>query len=483
MKRFGLFACGAVVGAALTIVIGCLQLKSPETVIREPMAPDESTVEYHPPPGPDMPVEMLEKYLPMLRQMITPKVLRVADGIYLATGFSFANVGMVVTDEGLVIVDTSESEEAAREILTAFRKITDLPIRYIVYTHFHNDHTGGGAVFLEDSPRAEIIATRDFLYWYKLMWDTLGPYNRWTATVQSGMVLPEYGFPLPVKRTPYRDVDKIKLAPMPTLTFEKEHKFTLGGVRFELFTHKGETHDHLGVRIPERRICFGGDAFYPSWPQLRTPMREPQRPVLEWAGGLKRLIDLNPEILVVGHGPPLTGADNIRETLGNYREAIIYIHDETVRYINEGKSADQAAREIKLPGRLANKPCLQELYGRMEWSIKGIYHGYTGWYHGGGTGLHPLPASYLAREVVALAGGADKLLTRAIELQQNQEHQLCAELCDVVIAANPDDLLAHRVKAESMRHLAYAYQNLNCMGFYRSAYSEEMKLSGAAPGH
>ncbi len=482
LQKVVILIVGVLAGALVALAVVKIQWRSPEVFVREPEAPGESRIEYTPPPEPGFSAEMLKKYVPMIRRMLNPEMVRVTDDVYVATGYAFANVAMVVTGDGLVIIDASESEEAAQEILAGFRKITMKPIRYIVYTHFHNDHTKGGGVFLADSRgQAEIIAADNFEYWYGLMWETLGPYNRWTAAVQSGRAEPDYAFDLPLAREPYRDVEKITGAPMPTITFEDRLSFTLGGKTFELHHTKGETHDHIAVWLPDQKVLFGGDTFYPSWPQLRTPMREPQRPVTEWAEAAARLMEFGPEYLVVGHGPPLVGADLIRETLANYREAILYIHDETVRYINEGRSAEEAAAEIRLPAHLAGLPYLQELYGMLEWSIKGIYHGYIGWYDGYGTGLNPLPRAFRAREVVALAGGADRVLLRAIELQKEGEHQLCVELCDIVIAANPGDVLAHRVKAASMHYLAYAYNNLNCFGFYRSAYSIHMKAGGLKP--
>jgi alkyl sulfatase BDS1-like metallo-beta-lactamase superfamily hydrolase len=242
----------------------------------------------------------------------------------------------------------------------------------------------------------------------------------------------------------------------------------------------GETEDHLAMWMPEDRILFAGDLYYHSFPNLSTPMLE-SRPVQGWIDSLDRFLELRPAYLVLGHTESLAGADLIAEHLTNYRDAIKYVHDETVRAINEGKTVDEAAAEIKLPDRLADQPYLRELYGRVSWSVRGIYHGYKGWYDGKGTGLDPLPPTFAARELVGLAGGSDKVLARAIELQGAGEHQLAAELCDTVIAANPDDRLAHRIKAESMRYLAFGKANLNCIGFYNSAFSMEMKAAGEAP--
>ena len=267
---------------------------------------------------------------------------------------------------------------------------------------------------------------------------------------------------------------------MPTITFENEYSFTLGGKRFELFHTWGETEDHLAVWIPDERALHVGDLYYKSFPNLTGILLE-ARPVRGWINSLTRFIEMRPDYMIPGHMKPLKGADLIQEHLGNYREAVKYVHDETVRYINQGKTVHQAVAGIKLPERLAKLSYLQEYYGRVEWSIRGIYRYYTGWYDGKGTGLNPLSPEYKAREIVALAGGADKILARAIELQKNDEHQLCAELCDIVIAANPKDKLAHTIKAYSMQYMAYGFNNLLCFSIYRSAYSMHMKAAGRVP--
>ena len=255
-----------------------------------------------------------------------------------------------------------------------------------------------------------------------------------------------------------------------------QYTFTLGGKRFELFHTQGETEDHLAIYLPHCDALLVGDLYYHSFPNLSTPMLEP-RPVRGWIKSLNRFIEMSPRHLVLGHTDPLTGKQLILEHLRNYRDAIKYVHDETVRCINQGKTVDQAVAEIKLPEHLAKLPYLQEYYGRVAWSVRGIYRGYTGWYDGKGTGLNPLPPEYRARELVTLAGGANNILSRAIELQKNKEYQLSAELCDIVLAANPQDKAAHRIKAVSMHFLAYGYNNLNCFGFYRSAYAMHMKAA------
>ena len=142
---------------------------------------------------------------------------------------------------------------------------------------------------------------------------------------------------------------------------------------------------------------------------------------------------------------------------------------------------EEAVQTVRLPDALAGLPFLQEYYGRVDWSVRGIYRGTTGWYDGRGTTLAPLPPGHRARETLGLAGGADKILARAIDLQKKGEHQLACELCDIVIDANPEDKLARVIKAGSLDALAYTGGNLNMFGFYRSAAALEREAAGVKP--
>src|SRR3546814_18052272 len=78
------------------------------------------------------------------------EVLNPADGVYVAVGYGIANSILVVGDSGVIVVDTTETAESAREVLAAFRKLTDKPVAAIVYTHSHPDNIGAAAVFAED---------------------------------------------------------------------------------------------------------------------------------------------------------------------------------------------------------------------------------------------------------------------------------------------------------------------------------------------
>jgi len=77
----------------------------------------------------------------------TPELIRVNEHVYCATGYALGNVIFVLTDRSVVVVDTTEGQAPARAAFDDFRKISTLPVSYIIYTHFHGDHINGAKVF------------------------------------------------------------------------------------------------------------------------------------------------------------------------------------------------------------------------------------------------------------------------------------------------------------------------------------------------
>ena len=324
----------------------------------------------------------------------------------------------------------------------------------------------------------DVIATNDAVKLLKSYRGELRGFHDRSRANQSGRLAREYSLEFPIK-SPFKPEADSKLI-WPTKTFDEKYTFELGGTRIELYHTTGETPGHLMVWLPQEKALFPGDLYYESFPNLSAPMLEP-RPVKGWYESLERMIALKPAYLVPGHSHEVIGEENVHEVLTNHSRAIRFVYEETVKAINQGLSVDEAVAKIGLPPELAGRSHLWEVYGRVDWSVRGIYQGLTGWYDGRGTGLNPLPAGYLDRELVLLAGGADKLLARAIELQKAGEHQLVCQLCDVVINANPEEKLARVVKSFSLDYLGYLSGNLNMFGFYRSAAAMERKQAAYKP--
>jgi alkyl sulfatase BDS1-like metallo-beta-lactamase superfamily hydrolase len=387
------------------------------------------------------------------------QLIRVNDRIYCAIHYAISNVLYVITGKSVVVIDTTESLAAARASFDEFRKICALPVSHIIYTHSHGDHIRGAKVFHDASTR--VIAQRRFPEELSRV-NRILPYRRRATVLQ-------FGFRL----RPWRRGTKLRNEPEsgyipPDIVFDQQYGFQEGDLNFELYHTEGETVDHLMVWIPEERALFPGDLYYSCFPMLSSPMR-PDRPVFAWAESLERMRALHPLYLVPSHSRPLSGAEEIDSVLVNYARAIRYVHDETVKRINQGLPLEEIRRQVKLPGDLSRLPYLRELYGTVKWSVNGIFRQYTGWYSLNPTDLNPGPRAALNRALLDASGGPAPFLRRARRALREGQNQLALELTDIVLSAQPRNRAARTVRQKAFQRLGAASENGVEKNIYRTA--------------
>jgi alkyl sulfatase BDS1-like metallo-beta-lactamase superfamily hydrolase len=357
------------------------------------------------------------------------RALKVHDAIYQAIGFG--NTFLVVTESGNVIIDTSRSAHAPRH-----KKLLQAesagPIKYIILTHAHPDHTGGIAQWKE--PGTQIIAQKQHV-----------PFMHYQARLQGFFAVrnaAQFALQKPEPR-PWPGNSGAKIEP--TILFDDQYAFQLGGVRFEVLHTPGETPDHAAVWIPKYQAAFVGDNYYNSFPNLYTLRGTSPRWALEYVASLNRILALKPEILLPSHGLPIHGNAEITKRLARYRDAIQYLHDEVVKGMNAGKDVYTLMQAIKLPAHLD----VGEAYGKVAWSVRGIYEGYAGWFDLKPTTMYETPASAVYADVVKLAGGPDAVVKRALERVRDGQPVEALHLIDMALAADPEHrgALEARLKA------------------------------------
>lgn len=362
------------------------------------------------------------------------RAIKVNDSIYLVQGFG--NTFLVITPEGNVVIDTSNATHARthKKLLEA---INSGPIKYIILTHGHQDHTGG--IPLWKQPGTQIIAQRnhvEFVNYQKRL-------ERFFALRNSA----QFGFPEPqVGAWAGNYAAKIE----PTILFDDKYEFTLGGLTFVILHTPGETPDHLSVWVPQLKAAFTGDNYYASFPNIYTLRGTPPRPALDYVNSLDRVLALKPDLVLPSHGSPIVGGQEVARRLKQMRDAILYVHDETVKGMNAGKDVFTLMREIKLPPELA----LGESYGKVSWSVRGIYEGYAGWFDLNTATMYEQPAAAVYADVVRLAGGPKAIVKLATERLQAGQTVEALRLTEMALAADgaPPQALAVRLKAlETLR--------------------------------
>ena len=396
-----------------------------------------------------------------------PRVVEVVDGVHVAIGYGLANSILIEGTDGDIIVDTMESMEAGRRVRAEFDKITTKPVKAIIYTHNHADHIFG-AKALAGGATPDVYSHATTNYYINRIVNVLRPAIFKRSMRQFGPLLPE-GALENAGIGPYLDFDQNTEPGLirPTKTFDGENmKVTIAGVELELVFAPGETPDQIFVWLPQKKVLLPGDNIYKSFPNLYAIRGTAHRDVMDWVRSLDKMRKLKPEHLVPSHTGPVSGQAEVYSMLTNYRDAIQYVHDQTVRGMNKGLSADELVETVILPTRLAKLPYLQEFYGTVAWSVRSIFAGYLGWFSGDAADLNPVTGADRSQHFADLAGGPQALATKAQAALDSGNPNWAVELARELARLEGQREVAAAILEKGFRILAEESRSANARNYY-----------------
>ena len=393
--------------------------------------------------------------------------------IHFAIGFGIANSIMVEGKEGNIIIDASDSVFEAEKIYSLFQEKNSNPVKAIIYTHNHGDHTFGAAFYINNQDeKPQIIAHEDTDYYVQRIMGILNPIITQRSSRMFGTLLPEEDL-INVGIGPSLNVSKSPTGYIkPNLTFKDELKTSIAGIEIHLFHAPGETNDQLFVWLPKHKTLMPGDNVYKTFPNLYTIRGTTHRDVKGWIDSIDHMKTFNAEFLFPSHTKPIIGKEKINEVLTIYRDGIQYIHDQTIRLINEGLYPDEIVELIKLPENLAKSPYLFEFYGTVRWSVKSIFNGYLGWFSGNPSELDPLTRKERAVMISKLAGGDEILFKELNAAVENKQMQWALELSDHLMTLNYSIDKVKELRKQALIYEASVSSNPNKRNYFLTSALE-----------
>jgi alkyl sulfatase BDS1-like metallo-beta-lactamase superfamily hydrolase len=362
---------------------------------------------------------------------------------YVGNGLS--NQSFIEGPEGLIVIDTGECVEEMRMALREVRQHTNKPIKACFYTHFHYV-AGTSALYDEVSPDDLPIYGHSGIAANLIRFGgEVGPRVSRGLVHQFGNLLPESGpdgiIHVGLGRF-FRNPAHAPYTPgyVPaTHTFSEPREFSVAGLEVHFLPAPSDATDSVTIWFPELKLAVN-NLLWPALFNIFAIRGEEYRDPRILLKGLDELTALEPDYLLGAHGPPLEGMSDINENLIQYRDAIQYIWDQTVRGANLGLSLDELIQFVQLPQHFKNHYVTEQFYGLVEHHVRQIYAGLFGWFDEDESKLFPVPAPERASKLIAGFGGPEVIRQEVRKAMSEQDYRWAVEMASWLVRSELDDI-------------------------------------------
>jgi alkyl sulfatase BDS1-like metallo-beta-lactamase superfamily hydrolase len=403
-------------------------------------------------------------------------LFEVVPGVYQVRGLDIANMTLIEGDKGVIVVDTLTSIEGARAAMELyFEHRGKRPISAVIFTHTHTDHWGGARGVLDDatlaSGKVAIIAPNFFMEHAVSENIIAGPAMLRRAQYQFGPLLAK-GVRGQVDCGLGKSMAAGSVALLrPTdLIIATGDKRTIDGVEFEFqMAPNSEAPAEMHFFIPRYKLLNLAENCTHNFHNLLPFRGADVRDALAWSKYLNEALRMwggKADAMCGQHHWPVWGRERIDTMIRQQRDLYKFAHDQTVRLMNHGLTATEIAEAIRLPESLEGAWHIRGYYGHIRHNVKAIYQKYLGWYDANPVNLDALPPVAAATKYVEYMGGSAAILVRARADFAKGEFRFVAQAVSHLVFAEPDNLAARALLADTFEQLGYAAESST----WRNAY-------------
>ncbi|MBI3225148.1 MAG: MBL fold metallo-hydrolase [Mycolicibacterium cosmeticum] len=406
----------------------------------------------------------------------------VVPGIYQVRGLDLSNISFIEGDTGVIVIDPLISTETAAAALGLYRAHRgDRSVVAVIYTHSHVDHFGG---VLGVTSQADVDAGTVAILAPEGFTDHAVQENVYAGTAMARRAAYMYGAVL--DRGPQGQVGcglgqvgstgEVALI-VPTVDVRSTgEKHTIDGVEIEFQMAPGtEAPAEMHFYFPKfKALCMAENATH-NLHNLLTLRGALVRDPHGWAGYLTEAIDTfagRADVVFASHHWPTWGHDNIVEYLSVQRDLYAYLHDQTLRRLNQGFTGIEIAETFQMPPALEKAWHTHGYYGSVSHNVKAVYQRYMGWFDGNPGRLWQHPPQALGPRYVEAIGGVDRVVELAQQAFDDGDFRWAATLLDHAIFTDEKHAGARSLYADTLEQLAYGAENAVWRNFFLSGATE-----------
>ena len=406
----------------------------------------------------------------------------VVEGIYQVRGFDLSNVTFIEGDTGIIVIDPLVSTETAAAALALYRQHRgDRAVTAVIYTHSHVDHFGGvlGVTTQADvdAGKVAVLAPEGFTEHAVQENVYAGTAMARRAGYMYGAVLdrgPQGQVGCGLGQTP--STGEVAII-VPTVDIcETGEKHTIDGVEIEFQMAPGtEAPAEMHFYFPRyRALCMAENATH-NLHNLLTLRGALVRDPHGWAGYLTEAIDTftdRADVVFASHHWPTWGKERIVEYLSLQRDLYAYLHDQTLRQLNQGYTGIEIAETFAMPPALERAWHAHGYYGSVSHNVKAVYQRYMGWFDGNPARLWAHPPEAIGPRYVAAMGGLDKVVELAQAAFDGGDFRWAATLLDHAMFTDENHSGARQLYGDTLEQLAYGSENAPWRNFFLAGATE-----------